>query len=533
MKTAAWTLVALLALSLSFAGCKTVGQGAWDLSLEDGVRPPARVSEALESLAATASASLTPLAVTRPFAGAVFPPDMAAPEIVWLDQDYRSEQWLVSLTFADGKGSVHALAEKSSWTPDVQLWERVKNRSVNLPVSVEVVGLDSFGQPVSLGGASFSTSSDPVSDLIMFRQVPLPFDEARNLDRHRWRIGDISAYSEPETVMRNLPVCASCHTVSRDGSLLSMEMNFNHDAGSQLITPVRERINLVEGDFLTWSDFPAGEDMPPTRGLFGRMSPDGKSVAASVNEVSFIRLVDDLYYSQVFFPVSGIIATYDRDSGRFSALPGADDRGLVQANPTWSADGSELFFARAVVNDTYPTKIKDDEYLVTETPRQMHERFPMRFDLYRIPFNGGKGGEAKPLKGAGGNGYSNYFARQSPDGKWIVFTRSVNGLMLTPDSELFIIPSEGGEARRMSCNLDEFNSWHSWSSNSRWLLFTSKANTPYTEIFLTHVDEEGNDSPPVLLGRFSHAEYAANVPEFIPRKAGVMKEIRLMKTVRE
>ena len=79
----------------------------------------------------------------------------------------------------------------------------------------------------------------------------------------------------------------------------------------------------------------------------------------------------------------------------------------------------------------------------------------------------------------------------------------------------------------MRCNRALFNSWHSWSPNSRWLLFSSKVNTPYTEIFLTHVDEEGNDTPPVLLARFSDRAYAANVPEFVNFPADAMKTIKL------
>jgi tetratricopeptide (TPR) repeat protein len=59
------------------------------------------------------------------------------------------------------------------------------------------------------------------------------------------------------------------------------------------------------------------------------------------------------------------------------------------------------------------------------------------------------------------------------------------------------------------------NSWHSWSSNSRWLIFSSKANSPYTQLFVTHVDENGVDAPAVLLEQFTAADRAANIPEFV------------------
>ena len=69
-------------------------------------------------------------------------------------------------------------------------------------------------------------------------------------------------------------------------------------------------------------------------------------------------------------------------------------------------------------------------------------------------------------------------------------------MLLMPDSELYIIPSEGGEARRLRANPSRMNSWHSFSPNGRWLVFSSKAFTPYTQLFLTHFDEQGRSTPP-------------------------------------
>ena len=66
------------------------------------------------------------------------------------------------------------------------------------------------------------------------------------------------------------------------------------------------------------------------------------------------------------------------------------------------------------------------------------------FDLYRIPFNDGKGGKAEPIAGASNNGMSNYFAKYSPDGKWIVFCKAKSFMLLQPDSELYIIPARRG-----------------------------------------------------------------------------------------
>ena len=70
------------------------------------------------------------------------------------------------------------------------------------------------------------------------------------------------------------------------------------------------------------------------------------------------------------------------------------------------------------------------------------------------------------------------------------------------------------------------NSWHSWSSNSRWLVFSSKVNGAYTQLFLTHIDENGNDSPPVLLERFTSPDRAANIPEFVRLPGDAIADIR-------
>jgi hypothetical protein len=49
------------------------------------------------------------------------------------------------------------------------------------------------------------------------------------------------------------------------------------------------------------------------------------------------------------------------------------------------------------------------------------------------------------------------------------------------------------------------------------MVFTCKANSPYTELYLTHIDNRGVSSPGIRLFRFSSNELAAMVPEFVPR----------------
>src|ERR1022692_2772741 len=135
--------------------------------------------------------------------------------------------------------------------------------------------------------------------------------------------------------------------------------------------------------------------------------------------------------------------------------------------------------------------------------------------LYRIPFNAGKGGRPTPIAGASNNRMSNSFPKVSPDGRWIVFVQAHNGQLMRPDSQLYIVPSQGGQARRMRCNTALMNSWHSFSPNGRWLVFSSKSRSPYTQMFLTHLDGDGNDSPAILIENSTAANRAVNIPEFV------------------
>jgi tetratricopeptide (TPR) repeat protein len=86
---------------------------------------------------------------------------------------------------------------------------------------------------------------------------------------------------------------------------------------------------------------------------------------------------------------------------------------------------------------------------------------------------------------------------------------------MRPDGELHIVPAGGGPARRMRCNTPLMNSWHSFSPNGRWMVFSSKSRSRYTQMFLTHIDDEGNDSPAILIENATAANRAVNIPEFV------------------
>lgn len=488
--------------------------------------------------------------IDYPLDGSLFPVDFTQPTFLWHDDSGEAGPWLVAFDFDDqqqnrlsvlvpggpppiGEIDMEAVAETNAlyegteyqrtaqaWKPAPRLWEEIKRRSLETATRVTIKGIsEDDAEVVSVGSITISTSKDPVGAPIFYRDVPLmpaitepgkirPLG-TKAIPIIAWRLRDVSR-PDSKLVLKGMHSCANCHSFSADGRTLGMDMDGpDGDKGMYTLKDIEQKMVIGKDDVITWNSFPDKPENHRTLGLFSRVSPDGRHVASTVNEDIFITNFDDYKILQVFFPTRGIIGIYSRDSDEFSPLPGADDPDYVQCNPVWSPDGQWVYFCRAKAFDAY----QPDQQLPTypNDPKEPQ----IRFDIYRVPFNDGKGGEAEPVAGASANGYSNTFPKISPDNQWLVWTRCKNGMLLRPDGRLFMVPAAGGEAREMNCNTPLMNSWHSFSPNGRWMVFSSKSRRPYTQAFLTHIDEHGYDSPAILVPNCTAANRAVNLPEFL------------------
>ena len=438
-----------------------------------------------------------------------------------------SDAWLVVIEAAGG-ARVCCFTDQPRWVPEQTTWNWLLPHMGNNPATLTIIGVNrSKGlQPVNRTRITFSISPDPFDGVLFYKQTRLPFLAAReHPEQSAWVLADIAAYEPPRTVLTGVQACAHCHTFAPDGQVFGMDVDRNGDKGGYMLAPVTPRMQIDKSHFISWNTFDQ-EDGRSSMGLFTKVSPCGHYLVSTVKETSLFAMLPDIWFSQLFFPIEGYLAVYDRGERRFAALPGADRTDAVQTCPAWSPDGQTVAFARAPVDAALVDLMQDKKYLTPakgETIADLNQRYRIRFDLYTLPFNHGNGGKPMPLEGASQNGRSNYFPRYSPDGRWIAFNQSDTGLVLQPDSALYLIPAEGGKARRMRCNTGRMNSWHCWSPNSRWLVFASKAITPYTELLLTHVDAAGNDSPPVALSRLNRKGFAAVLPEVIPQKGPLWK----------
>ncbi|MDM7927013.1 MAG: tetratricopeptide repeat protein [bacterium] len=455
------------------------------------------------------------LTIRYPWNGTLFPPAFPAPTFAWHDSTGRAGKWLVVAESANGRKLHSSLISKPSWRPSEKVWARLRNAGLSGEIRVSVYGVR--GVSILSGSRTvFRTSPDSVAGSIFYRAVPVPFSYAlQHLDSIRWHLGDAASAEPAPALLKNMALCGNCHSFSKDGKTLAMDVDYANDKGSYVISGIQPETDLTPEKVITWSDY-RREDGRRTFGLLSQISPDGRFALSTVKDRSIFVPIDNAHYSQLFFPVRGILAWYDRETKRFGSLAGADDPELCQSNPVWSPDGKWVYFCRTRVYRSRQADESPEAVLPTAYAEEfISGRVGFKYDVYRVPFNGGKGGRPEPLAGASGNGMSNYFPRPSPDGRWIVFAQAKNFMLLQPDSKLWIVPVGGGTPRLLACNTDSMNSWHSWSPDGKWLAFASKIRGPHTDVCLTHIDSAGNASPPVILERFAFPDRAVNIPEFV------------------
>jgi tetratricopeptide (TPR) repeat protein len=508
------------------------------------------------------SASIT---IDYPQDGSIFPPDIIPPTFIWRDAGATAKSWRIAISFADGSQPIHATshgepiqigkidprcvsennkppsltpeqAAAHTWIPDVDTWAIIKQHSVEHPAIIEITGATESApdSPVSEGRVTLTTSKDPVGAPIFYRDVPLmPSEGAKNFIQPlapsslfliNWRLRFINQ-PESRLLIHDLHTCANCHSFSADGKTMGIDVDGpKNDKGLYAVVPIKANMSIRNQDMVSWnSDMSVGKSRV---GFMSQVSPDGQFVVSTfagqgqnIPSSFFVQNFKDYRFLQVFYPTRGILAVYNRATGLREPLPGADDPKYVQTDGVWSPDGKFIIFARAGAKDPYT----DGQELPTHAndPNEVQ----IQYNLYRIPFNGGKGGQPEPILGASNNGMSNNFPKVSPDGRWIVFVKCRNGQLMRPDSQLYIVPANGGVARRMRCNTSLMNSWHSFSPNGRWLVFSSKSRSVYTQMYLTHIDEQGQDSPPIYIDSSTASNRAVNLPEFVNIKPDQMESI--------
>lgn len=240
--------------------------------------------------------------------------------------------------------------------------------------------------------------------------------------------------------------------------------------------------------------------------------PSGQAIAYSLNKVrqffhdagQEVRDVVDL---------DSDLMVYRVDSGTVETAPSIAEPRRLETYPTWSPDGKYLYFCSAPILWHDASKVPPPNY------RQV------RYDLRRVAYDvqTHRFGPAETVLAAAETGHSLLLPRISPDGRWLLFCMCEYGCfpIYQPSSDLYLMDLRTRRYHKLSLNSNQSESWHSWSSDGRWIAFSSKRQDGvFTRTYLAAVDEQGGVSKPFVVPQEDPTYYDSllktySVPELV------------------
>jgi len=232
--------------------------------------------------------------------------------------------------------------------------------------------------------------------------------------------------------------------------------------------------------------------------------PSGRLLAFSANRLSlsFHTLGD----TQEVFDANSDLGVYYLDSNTVVLPPAIAASDWNETWPTWSPDGRYLYFCSAL-------------------PRPTDQFREIRYDLKRVSFDLKTGGWGKPelVISSAETGRSVCQPKISPDGRLLLVTLCDYGSfpIHQSNSELWVMDLAAHKLRRLEINGGRTDTWHSWSSNSRWVVFSSKRiDGLLARPHFSYVDAQGRFHKPFVLPQEDPTFYGFclktfNVPELM------------------
>lgn len=292
--------------------------------------------------------------------------------------------------------------------------------------------------------------------------------------------------------------CLNCHTPNRTfQSEYSFHVRGSHSATMLHHDGITECLNTVT---------------PETGGFFVYPSwhPSGKYIAYSVNTTR----------QQFYSHSDRRVEVYDEKSDVVVYEPLAHSiirpeilnrENSFETFPSFSADGNELFFCSA------------------PAMRMPEERNRLRYSLCRTGFDSFE--KVDTLISASVTGKSISFPKPSYDGRFVMVTAADFGTfpIWHKEADLWILDLSNGEFRPLDeANSDNTESFHNWSSSSRWYVFSSRRGDGlYTRLYIGHVSEDGTFGKPFLLPQrdplkyYDELMFSYNIPDFTVEKVNL------------
>lgn len=390
-------------------------------------------------------------------------------------------------------------------SPESDSWHSLLAAAANGEIKVEVFARKSDNWH-AYAPFVFAVSPDSIDTYISYRLIPpsyVSYEDLTISQRNLTNYDESVIYNNMLASTENNGSCINCHAYK---NYRTDNMQFHvrqHNGGTVFVhNGVPVKLNMATDSTLS-------------AGVYPSFNPVYDVVAYSVNKTGQIFHTRNSNKVEVQDEKSDIIIYNPVANTVTNVAAGPDD---LEVFPWWSPDGRTLYYGSAhfTVQDTANTVIKEEIIRYRD----------IKYDILRRSWNPEtyEFGPVDTVFAATKIGKSATFPRVSPDNRYLLFALGEYGCFHVwhHDADLHLLDLATGE----SWPLDEANSphaesYHSWSSNSRWILFSSRRDdTNYTRLYIAHVDAEGKASKAFVLPQSSADFYpmfdrSYNVPEFM------------------
>ena len=311
---------------------------------------------------------------------------------------------------------------------------------------------------------------------------------------------DLSSFDERALIENTqFQGCVNCHSFNR-GNPDYMSLHIRGPHGATLL-----RQN--NGPFTAYN---TKTDQTLGFCVYPYWHPSGRYVAYSTN------ITKQTFHSahpnriEVFDDASDL-QVYDVEKNELLLSSLLKQDSIYETYPVFSADGRSLYFCAA-----------------SALPEGNHQLDSIRYNLCRIDFDpatGRFGNRIETIIDAVSQHKSVSFPRPSYDGRFLCYTLSDYGQFSIwhHEADLYLLDFSTGQSCPMAgANSEDTESFHNWSSNSRWMVLSSRRDDGlFTRPYFCHVDAKGKVSKAFMLPqrnprRFYRERFLSfNVPDFV------------------
>lgn len=372
-------------------------------------------------------------------------------------------------------------------------WKKLLADSQGDNISINIISEDKEGVRTKYNPINLFVVSDRIDPYLCYRLLYPGYEAYLQIKIVQRSTESFWERSLVENQLLNTN-CVNCHSFCRNNP----ERFLLHIRGSLGGTYFTEGKKIVRKDLKT-SEMKYGAVYPAWH-------PDGKLVAFSSNSIvqSFHASQD---YNIEVTDLASSLVVYDIEKNEMSPIEEFDSVKYMETFPEWSPDGRYLYYCRArQTNDSSDFK-------------------KIKYDLVRKAFDQASFlfGKAEVVFDAHSIDKSVSFPRISPDGQYLVFTLHNNGnfSIWHKEADLYLLNIQTGETDRMNINSSETESYHCWSSNGKWLVFSSKRDDGLTaRPYFAYFGSADQVGKPFILPQEDPALYknlvkTFNKPEFV------------------